>query len=225
MAGKAMKRAVLEVGGKNSLIVLADADLDCAVSADARRCAPDPLGVCRGPFLGQVRPGRTRMCLGPEMNVEGSHSVWPAFCRPGRRVSIWRNIASISTRATCAPRQKCCPPPPKATWSLGVRRDVEALWLVERARIAIGRPVVHDDLLAGLICRPPSSVSARGGPPHVDHRACPAEHLLDGGGKQRRGPRSVAPVRRGARRARPCRRRPGCASCRRRRRRAGGRRG
>jgi vanillin dehydrogenase len=35
MAGKAMKRAVLELGGKNSLIVLADADLDYAVSAAA----------------------------------------------------------------------------------------------------------------------------------------------------------------------------------------------
>jgi acyl-CoA reductase-like NAD-dependent aldehyde dehydrogenase len=35
MAGNAMKRAVLELGGKNSLIVLADADLDDAVSAAA----------------------------------------------------------------------------------------------------------------------------------------------------------------------------------------------
>jgi hypothetical protein len=35
MAGNAMKRAVLELGGKNSLIVLADADLDYAVRAAA----------------------------------------------------------------------------------------------------------------------------------------------------------------------------------------------
>jgi acyl-CoA reductase-like NAD-dependent aldehyde dehydrogenase len=35
MAGSAMKRVVLELGGKNSLIVLADADLDYAVSAVA----------------------------------------------------------------------------------------------------------------------------------------------------------------------------------------------
>ena len=65
----------------------------------------------RGP--GRNRTGSER---GPEMKFDASQSGSAVGSRSSRRVKISRSIASISTRASCAPRQKCAPVAPKATW-------------------------------------------------------------------------------------------------------------
>ena len=52
---------------------------------------------------GQNAIGR---CFGPEMNVDGSHSVSPTGRTPSSRVSSSRNSEWISIRAMWAPRQK-----------------------------------------------------------------------------------------------------------------------
>ena len=121
----------------------------------------------------------TGRCLGPEMKFDASHSAGPAGEMSGSRVSSSRSSAWISTRAMCDPRQKWGPPPPKAIWSFGARADVEAVGLGEGALVAVGGAVVHDDLVAGRDRRAGELAVLRRGAAHVDHRAHPAQHLVD----------------------------------------------
>ncbi len=60
----------------------------------------------------------------PSMRFEftrGKVSGSPSTRRPSKRVRICSNMIRASSRARLAPRQKCGPPAPKATWSLGSR--------------------------------------------------------------------------------------------------------
>ena len=64
---------------------------------------------------------RTGIVLMPLTKSEWRRLGSPASSMSGRRSTIWRIVALISARARLAPRQKCTPPPPKVTWSFGVR--------------------------------------------------------------------------------------------------------
>ena len=66
---------------------------------------------------------RTGRWDGPDTKFEASHSDGPAASMSGSRVRTSRRIASISTRARWAPRQKCGPPPPKAIGHGGQQVD------------------------------------------------------------------------------------------------------
>src|SRR5262249_11809303 len=80
------------------------------------------------PALGDDPDGRhsvgvnaTGIRLMPWMNAEWSLSGGAGTRVSGRRWSSSSNITRISRRARFAPRQKWGPPPPKPTWSFGVR--------------------------------------------------------------------------------------------------------
>ena len=122
---------------------------------------------------------RTGIVLMPLMKSERRRRGSPASSRSGSRSTTSRIMALISARARLAPRQKCTPPPPKVTWSLGVRRDVERVRVVEHVLVAVGRRVVDDDLVAFLDLLAAELGVAGGGAPEVVDRAAPAEHLLD----------------------------------------------
>ena len=100
----------------------------------------------------------------------------------GMRRNSSRNITVISRRARWAPRQKCGPGPPKPRWSFGVRRDVEAVRVVEHRLVAVGRRVPEHDLVALVELLVADADAVLGdGAPEVDHRRGPAHDLLDRG--------------------------------------------
>ncbi len=61
--------------------------------------------------------------------------------------------------------QKWGPPPPKATWSSGVRAGVEAVGIGEVALVAVGRGVGEQDLVARSDPLAPELVVLGGGAP------------------------------------------------------------
>ncbi len=95
------------------------------------------------------------------------------------RSTTCRVMLRISDRARFAPRQKCTPPPPKATWSLGVAADVEAVGIGEHVGVPVGGHVVDDDLVAGLDGLAVEHGVAGGRAAEVVDRRAPAQHLLD----------------------------------------------
>ena len=83
----------------------------------------DPTGP-RAQLAGRMRSQVMGSSAKPSMRLEftrGKSSGSPSTRRPSKRVRICSNMIRASSRARLAPRQKCGPPAPKATWSLGSR--------------------------------------------------------------------------------------------------------
>ena len=83
-----------------------------------------------------------------------------------------------SRRARLAPRQKCTPPPPKATCGFGLRRDVEVKGVVEDVLVAIGGRVPHGDTVARRRWARPGSRCPGGPAGEIRDRRGPPEDLL-----------------------------------------------
>ena len=92
----------------------------------------------------------------------------------GMRASSSSNITRSSRRARLAPRQKCVPKPPKATWWFGLRVDVEAVGIAEHALVAVRRRVEQQQAVALADLLAAQLDVARDGAVHVLDRASPS---------------------------------------------------
>ena len=115
--------------------------------------------------------------------IELRRSTVPATSNDSRRVSRWRKIVSSSTRATWAPMQKCSPKP-NARCGFGRRSIRNANGIVEHVLVAVRRPEVERDLLAGADRLAAQLVVLGGRAGEVADRAGPAQDLLDRVGQQ-----------------------------------------
>ena len=64
-------------------------------------------------------------------------------------------------------------------------RNIEAMWVGEHFFVAVGRCVIHDDLVASFDLRATKLDIGCGGATEVGDRGAVAQHLFDSGGPQR----------------------------------------
>src|SRR5207247_914858 len=126
--------ALLERGDDDAGVERADGDvgLDLGVglgSGLGRRCVPRDAADARDGLVLVAAVADSRrplangagMRLVPRTKLDRRGRTGPAGSMPGRRRSSTSNMTRRPRRARLAPRQKCGPPPPKATCSFGVR--------------------------------------------------------------------------------------------------------
>ena len=94
-------------------------------------------------------------------------------------LAISSNMTRSSSRARCAPRQRCALCSPKATWSLGVARGLEVVGVVELLLVVVRRDVPEDDLVAGLQVLTAQLGVLDDGATKMHGRRSPTQHLVD----------------------------------------------
>ena len=114
------------------------------------------------------------------MKLERSRSGVPTISTASSLGRSSSNRTRISSRARCAPRQRCGLCSPKATWSFGLRDASKWYGLDELRGVEVRGDVPHHDLVARSDRRPAQLGVLGRGPTEVHRRRAPAQHLVDG---------------------------------------------